>query len=171
MVVMNNSKTFDNYPAWIVIISQSLSLLIYALGAYIISGFGPIFAAAFLVYCFFLEVDLLRNACVHCCYYGKVCGLGKGKLAPLLFKKGDPKIFASREVSLKTLLPNIMVMLAPLILGLFKLITGFNWFTLGAIFLLVILSTFGNGVARSELVCKFCKQKELGCPAEKMLNK
>ena len=36
---------------------------------------------------------------------------------------------------------------------------------------IVILTTIGNGFIRGTLTCKYCKQGELGCPADRLFNK
>jgi len=37
--------------------------------------------------------------------------------------------------------------------------------------LLIGLATQGNYLVRSRIACKYCKQRELGCPAEKLFRK
>jgi hypothetical protein len=165
----NGPKCYEDYPLTIILASGSVSLLTYALGAYLISFFGMVSAFAYLVYCAFLEIDLFRSACVHCYYYGKNCGLGKGKLAALLFKKGNPDVFSGRKITWYSLMPNLLVLFVPLISGLTGLALAFDWGRFCALICLLLLSTLGNGFIRGELVCKFCKQKALGCPADKMI--
>jgi len=36
---------------------------------------------------------------------------------------------------------------------------------------LLLLATAGKGAVRSSLACKRCRQRELGCPAERLFAK
>jgi F0F1-type ATP synthase membrane subunit c/vacuolar-type H+-ATPase subunit K len=40
-----------------------------------------------------------------------------------------------------------------------------------AAIILVGLTTIGNGYIRGNLTCKYCKQREIGCPAEQLFSK
>jgi len=40
-----------------------------------------------------------------------------------------------------------------------------------ALLLLIVLSTTGNAFIRGTFTCKYCKQRDLGCPAEQLFNK
>jgi hypothetical protein len=90
---------FDHYPSWIVVLSNLVGLGIWALGAFILSGFGVIWSFPYLAYCIWLEFRLLKHSCTDCYYYGRVCAFGKGVLCALLFRKGDPRQFANRQIS------------------------------------------------------------------------
>ena len=64
-----------------------------------------------------------------------------------------------------------MVSLIPLVIGIALIIINFNWILLLLVFLLILLAFPINGFLRGSLACKYCKQRELGCPAEQLLNK
>ncbi|MDD5192345.1 MAG: hypothetical protein PHH54_03835 [Candidatus Nanoarchaeia archaeon] len=161
---------YENYPKWMVFVSNLLNILIYAIGFYIILGFGLAYSVIYLLYVGFLEVKVLKKSCVNCYYYGKRCCFGKGKLAPLFFKKRDNK-FSKHEMSWKYLIPDMLVSVIPIIAGIALLIIDFSWLILILILILAVLTSFGNGFVRGQLACKYCKQRELGCPAEKLFNK
>jgi hypothetical protein len=167
----NDEKHFENFPWWIVLLSNVFSILIYATGAFILAGFGIVTSFLYLLYCFFIEMTLLRRSCVNCYYYDKYCGLGKGKLCSLFFKKGDPQKFADKEISWIKMLPDFLVFIFPLIGGIVLLIQNFFWIILALLLFLIFLFCFGNNFIRGSLVCKYCKQMEHGCPAEKFFNK
>ena len=63
------------------------------------------------------------------------------------------------------MIPDIMVSLIPLSVGIILVIINFDLVLLIAILLLVFLTTSGNGYVRGTLACNNCKQKETGCPA------
>ena len=168
---MSQVKTYDNYPCGIIFISNLVSLAIYLIGAFIIFKIGLIWLAIYLLYILLLEINVMRKSCVNCYYYGKYCAFGKGKLAALFFKRGSSEDFIKRQITWKTMIPDILVSLIPLIVGVGLLIKNFSWLILILIILLGALMTVGNGFVRGSLACKFCKQKELGCPAEQLFNK
>jgi hypothetical protein len=63
------------------------------------------------------------------------------------------------------------VSLIPLVIGIILLILKFDFILLSALLLLVILTTTGNGFIRGKLTCRYCEQRESGCPADKFFKK
>ena len=169
---MQNNKAYENFPPCIPFLSCVLSISIYALGAYIFSQLDFFFTVLYLMFCLWIELKILKGSCVNCYYYGKTCGLGRGKLCALFYKKGNPEEFAKKEISWKDLIPDFMVLIFPLVGGIIVLIRGFTWLILALMVGLAILWLGGNALIRGSLACKYCKQKELtGCPAEQLFNK
>jgi len=169
---MKEIKCYEDYPYWIIIISNLLQLAIYTIGIIIIEPLGIIWILIYLAYIVFLEIRLLRKSCINCYYYGKRCAFGKGKLCSLFFKKGNPDNFASNDnMTWKDLLPDMLVAIIPLIIGIVMLIINFNWILLSLLILLFLLVSKGNELVRGSLACKYCKQREINCPAEKMFKK
>lgn len=167
---MSANECYENFPLWVVFLSNLVPLSIYIIGAYILAGLGILFSALYLLYCLFLEIRLLKEGCVNCYYYGKLCGFGKGKISSFLFKKGNPTKFYKREISWSDMLPDFMVYIFPIIGGIILLLRDFNWITLILIVIIVILSTGGTAFIRGSFACKYCKQRELGCPAERLFG-
>jgi len=165
------TKTYKDYPIGIPIFAIILSYITYLVGAYIIAGFGLIFAFLYLFYCFAIEMYVILRSCKNCFYYGKICGLGKGWVAPWFCEKGSPEKFADRKISFFELIPDFLVIIIPLISGVILLILNFSYVTLALLIILAILFFAGTALIRSNLVCKYCKQREIGCPAEKIFNK
>ena len=165
------NKTYEKFPFWMVLISDAVSFGIYLIGAYIIYQFGLIWFCLYLLFCLYQEFRVMRLSCIHCYYYGKLCGLGKGKIASLFLKKGDPKKFLEKDITWKDLIPDLLVALIPFLAGIYLLVTMFNWLMLCLTAILLLITTFGNGYIRSNIVCKYCKQRELGCPAEKLFSR
>jgi len=164
-------KKYDNYPLWIVILSNTVSISIYGLGFMIMTRLGWIISILYLIYILILEYKLIRNHCINCFYWGKTCGFGKGRISSWFFKKGDISKFCANEMSWKDMIPDLLVSLVPFITGIVLMIIKFDYIILIALILLMLLSTIGNGFIRGTLTCRYCKQKELGCPADKLFNK
>ncbi len=153
-----------------VMIADAVSFGIYAIGAYIMFQLGAVWGWLYLAFCIYFELRVMRFSCVYCYYYGKLCGLGKGKIAALLFGKGDPKKFLEKQITWKDLIPDLLIALVPFILGIYLLIRNFSWLLLLLEAVLFLLATTGNGYIRGNIVCKYCKQREIGCPAEKLFG-
>ena len=170
-MTMEETKSYENFPAWIALLVTAVTLSIYAIGAYILAGFGVLFSSIYLLYCFLIELNVLRRSCVDCYYYGRTCGLGRGKLCALFFKKGEPQRFAEKEISWSAILPDFMVSIIPLVGGIILLIIDFTWLLVVLLALLFILAFGGNAVVRGSFACKYCKQREIGCPAEQLFSK
>lgn len=168
---MQNNKVYENFPVWIPLLSCVQSIAIYALGAFIFFQIAIIFAVLYLLFCLWIELRILMKSCVNCYYYGKICGLGRGKLSALLFKKGYPESFAETDFSWKDLIPDFLVPVFPLIAGIIVLIIDFTWLILALTAILIVLFFYGNSLIRGSLACKYCKQRELGCPAEQLFDK
>jgi hypothetical protein len=168
---MNQIKTYENFPIWIVILTNLVSLTIYAIGAYILYGFGPLYMGAYLLYCIWVESRILTKSCTDCYYYGKLCAFGKGKLCSWLLKKGSPQEFTDKKITWYDILPDFLVSLIPLIAGIVLLILRFSWLLLSLLIILFLLSFIGTGLIRGCLACRYCKQREIGCPAEQLFRK
>ncbi|HUV02414.1 MAG TPA: hypothetical protein VMW67_03055 [Desulfobacteria bacterium] len=168
---MEGTESYENFPAWIALLATAVTLSIYALGAYILAGFGVFVAILYLLYCLLIELNVLRRSCVDCYYYGKLCGLGRGKLCSVLFKKGDPQRFVEKESSWAALLPDFLVTIIPLVGGIILLIADFTWLLVALVALLAVLAFGGTAVVRGSFACKYCKQREIGCPAEQLFCK
>ena len=65
----------------------------------------------------------------------------------------------------------MLVLLIPLGVGLYLMIQMFDAPLLLLMIILVVLAFPGNGFVRSNLACLHCRQRELGCPAEKLFRK
>jgi hypothetical protein len=169
--MINKATTYLRYPAGIVLVSNLVSLLIYGLGFYIILKIGLFYSLIFLLYLILFEFRLMRYHCVNCYYWGKTCGFGKGKVSSLFFKHGDPAKFCRAKMTWKDLIPDLLISLVPAVSAIILLTMKYDLKLLLALLFLIALTTAGNGYIRGSLACKYCKQKEIGCPADAFFNK
>ena len=168
---MIKTKSYENFTLWIPFIAIFVSIISYSIGALIISRFGIIFSILYLIYCIGAELMVIIRSCKDCWYYGKICGLGRGKIVPLFVKKGDTKKFAERDISVVHMLPDFLVVIFPLIAGIILSILDFSILILIMMIVLIFLFFGGTAFIRGSFACKYCKQKEIGCPADKIFNK
>ena len=168
---MRNTKSYEIFPLWIPFIAILISVISYGIGAIILSGFGIIFSILYILYCIAMELMIIFRSCKNCWYYGKICGLGKGKIAPMLVKKGDMKKFADRDISMVHMIPDFLVVILPLLGGIILLVLNFSILVISLMVLLIILFFGGTAFIRGTFACKYCKQKDIGCPAFDIFNK
>lgn len=165
---MDESPCYESYPLSVVVLANLLALAIYALGAWVLAGWAIWLAALYLLYCLLMEVNVMRRSCVKCAYYGKMCAFGKGRLCSFFFKQGDPSGFAERQISWFEMVPDFLVSVIPVVGGIALLIRGFSWGVLAMVAGLLLLSLGGNAFVRGTFACRYCKQRESGCPAAEL---
>jgi hypothetical protein len=164
----NQIKGYECYPWWSVLIDNFVTLSLYAAGFYLLYLIWPWAMAFFFLYLIYLEWSIYHEGCVSCYYYGKVCHSGRGAIAKLFCKRGDPNVFLTRSVSFKDFLPQFVPNLVVILAGLYLLITnGFNWLIL-LLMLWPVATFFLNQITFGQLACPHCKQAELGCPVYDM---
>ena len=168
---MTQQVFFDRYPAGIVLVSVLQTLFIYASGAAIMLYAAPTWAALYLAFCLWSEYRVLRKSCVNCVYYGQICAFGRGLVCSWIFRKGDPAAFNTRTPTWAALIPDLLISLLPFSVGTFFLIRSFTWPLVGLMVLLVLLAFPGTGFIRSQLACAHCRQRQLGCPAERLFGR
>jgi hypothetical protein len=168
-----NTKTslFENFPGWMVVVCNAVGLAVYTIGLYLMIRLGVVWGVLYAVYCLWVEGRVLSRSCRFCYYFGKRCAFGKGKVSSWFLTQGDSETFCTKQVSWRDVAPDFLVSLIPLGVGIFLLVRGFSWLVLLLIVALVGLGSVGTGLVRGNLACKHCKQRELGCPAQKLFSK
>ncbi len=162
-------KGYENYPLFSVLIDNLVAYSSAVVGMCLLYLINPWFALVLFCYVLYIEWTIFKDGCVHCYYYGKVCHSGKGKLAPLMFKKGDPKVFCEKSVSFKDFFPQMLGSVVPIVAGIYLLVTaGFNWLILGLTLWPIVSWFVGNPIIFGQLACPHCRQAEICCPVYKM---
>jgi len=164
------SEIYETYPVFGVLLCNIFAAGVALLGAYILWPYGIAVPALYLIYVFLMEFQTLREGCIYCYYYGKMCFCGKGLCAARLLKKGDPKKFMEKEFTWKSILPMFMIALLPIVLGAILLLIEFDWILLAAVIAIGVLGFPAQGVIHG-WACKYCKQREIGCPACELFSK
>ncbi len=168
---MQEPGNFEKYPISIVIGSNLVSLLTYGIGIYILYQISIFLAIGYVIFILLLEYRLWSSHCVNCYYYGKTCAFGKGRLSALFFPKGPIEQFNQKKMTWVDIIPDFLVFLIPFVAGVVLLYQDFTWIILILIIALFLLSFLGNALVRGGLACKYCMQRGIGCPAEKLFNK
>jgi len=167
---MQEPGCHEKYPVQIVIVSNLVLLLIYGIGAFILYQIGLIWVIGYAVFILVLEFRLLGRHCVNCYYYGRICAFGKGYLCSLFFPQGQTEEFGKMKITWKDIVPDFLVFIIPVFAGIVFLIQEFTWIILILILALVLLGFLGNALVRGQLACRYCKQREIGCPAQQLFD-
>ena len=167
---MQEPDCHENYPATTVIASNLVSFLIYGIGVYILYQSGLIWVIGYILFILLLEFRLMRGHCVDCYYYGRICAFGKGRLSSLFFPKGRPEQFSQMKITWKDIVPDFLVFIVPMLAGIVLLLREFTWTVLMLVIALFLLGFLGNALVRGQLACRYCKQREIGCPAAQLFD-
>jgi hypothetical protein len=132
---------------------------------------GIVWGMLYATYCFWMGWGVLSRSCRYGDYFGKRCGFGKGRVCSWFFTKGTGQTLSMKKITWRDIVPDFMVSLIPLVAGIAMLIRSFSWTALLLIIILAFLGSAGTGFVRSQVACKYCKQRELGCQAEQLFSK
>jgi hypothetical protein len=161
----------EKYPLWIVMIANLVPLLIYAIGVYLLFRLSVFWAIAYLLFVLLIEFRLISGHCTDCYYYGRTCAFGKGRLSARFFPKGSPARFSAMEITGKDILPDFLTFFIPVLAGIVLLIREFSGTIVALIVVLLLLGFAGNALVRGRLACRYCKQRVIGCPAERLFQR
>ena len=161
----------ENFPLRMVVPTLLAQLAVYVLGGFVILRFGPVFLAIYIACILGLEYRLLRHSCVDCYYYGRTCCFGRGRLCALILGKGDPKRFPERKIGWVRILPDFLISIVPLLAGIILLALRFDILLFAVVAALAILAFPANGFIRGAWACRYCRQREAGCPAEHLFSR
>jgi hypothetical protein len=165
------TSSFENFPWWMVAMCNAVGLALYAIGLCLMARLGIVWGVLYAAYCVWMEWRLLSRSCRSCYYFGKRCGFGKGRVCAWFFTQGSEPTWRRKRFSWRDVAPDFMVSLMPLGAGITLLIRSFSWLVLVLLVTLAFLGSVGTGFVRGHLACKYCKQRELGCPAEQLFSK
>lgn len=160
----------ERYPVWVVMIANLVPFSLYLSGFLIMSRLGWIVAVSYLIFVALIEFRVISRHCINCYYWGKLCAFGKGRISSLFFKKGNAAKFCEKEMAWKDMIPDLLVSAIPVVTGVILLIIKFDLRLLVPLLILILMTTMGNAFVRGKLACKYCKQREIGCPADKLFN-
>jgi hypothetical protein len=162
---------FESVPWWMVVVCSGVGLAIYVIGFCLMARMGVVWGLLYAAYGVWMEWRLLSGSCRYCYYFGKRCGFGKGRICSWFLAKAPERGPSASQMSWRNLVPDFLVSLIPIGVGVVILIRSFSWPLLLLLFALVLLGSVGTGVVRGQVACKYCKQRELGCPAEQLFSK
>ena len=164
-------KAYECYPWSSLLIYNAFCFAQYIIGFILVELANPILGKLFIAYIVYLEVKLYKEGCRHCYYYGKRCFGGRGNVAKLFLKKGDPKKFAEKEVTGKSLIPQMLLLILPTAAGAWMLYQGFSFLILGLVTIPWIIWFVVTPQIYGKMACPHCKQGRICCPANEFFSK
>jgi hypothetical protein len=160
----------DEFPVSTVVYNWATAGGVMALGVAVAVQFG---AGALIAYALLLVVALvgiLATVCARCeSYYGHRCGLGLGKVVPLLFKQGQTDLYLRTPMQFVLVILFLLGMAWPIVGGIVLLREGLGvWRLVQVVTAAALLLAFA--VPHPRLVCNHCRQGECGaCPMGKRI--
>jgi len=152
---------YDDYPIRIVILNLIELLSALVLGLLLVAQLGWWAVLLYAVVGCLGLMLALAYGCTRCFYYGRVCGLGLGKIAPLVFRQRDEEEFgqAISQTVAWTLVG--LVLALPVAAGLVSLARGLSvpGLAMLVVFLVLIVVIV---LTHSRYVCGHCRQARDG---------
>jgi hypothetical protein len=153
----------EESPKARIIFENIMMLLLFALVTIACWFFNPVIAWIYLAFAIIMvEIVLRKLVCTNCYYYDKWGPMGWGKLAALLFKKGDINNFDSSTGIKLAPLTYGAISFIPMIFVIISTVQNFLVFKLIVLIMLIAIIIFSAAIGRKE-ACRNCKMRLL-CP-------
>ena len=148
----------ESYGLGQVITENVLILAHIALGAWAMASI-PYLSIVYVAFLLFMLLFFLRkHLCTHCCYYGKLCHCGWGKLAlPYKQGSGNQKIAAPAAG-----MTWIILMGLPVLVTIGLCIFDFSTLRIIQLAALIVFAAIQFFIHKTD--CKTCKNRD-DCPA------
>ena len=170
MATSATEDKLENYPIKIVCVSTTLTLISYLLGTLVLYVLNPVLGTLFLLLAVSTLIVSMKLRCTNCYYLGKYCNFGLGKLATILFKKGDLNEFSNPKKVIPTAILSFGTILLPIIAGIGLILFDFSLINLGLLIIYFLFGIVPNFFVRGNF-CGKCKQGQLGCPSYEQMIK
>jgi hypothetical protein len=160
---------YDEFPVSTVVYNWVTAGGVIALGAVVSVQFGLGVLVGYVLLVAVAVLGILATVCARCeSYYGHRCGLGLGKVVPVLFKHGQTNLYFRTPMQFVYVGLLLVGLIWPVIGGVVLLVQGFGtWRLVQLVAVVFLLLAFG--VPHPKLVCDHCRQGECGaCPAGKI---
>jgi hypothetical protein len=152
----SNNELYHSFPMSTVFLRNLLNLIIFGLGAGLLSGFGSWAVITYLAFCAVMMLWVLRFFCRYCLYYGSTCVAGFGRIVPLLFQKGPAESFPS---SAWCSVPMLLSFVVPTLGGLYLLIRSFSVTTLVVLILFLVACFVVSPILMNTRGCVHCRNQ------------
>ena len=155
----------DEFPVSTVVYNWATAGGVMALGAVVAAQFGVGVLVGYALLLAIAAVGILATVCARCAsYYGHRCGLGLGRIVPVLFKPGQTDLYFRTPMQFVYVLLFLVGILWPIVGGVVLLVGGFSMGRLAQLIAAVVLM-LAFAVPHPKLVCSHCRQGNCGaCP-------
>jgi hypothetical protein len=136
--------------------------IMYILGSLIILFLGFLYLIAYILYCIFSTLWVMRFVCTHCPHYDKAkCPSGYARVSAKLFKKRSTRDF--RKMFARNIGVVIPSWIIPVFVGIFLFIDNVSLVLLVLLILFVINGFVVLPLASRKYGCEKCELKDQ-CP-------
>ncbi|MFX0115453.1 MAG: hypothetical protein ACFFB3_12965 [Candidatus Hodarchaeota archaeon] len=156
---------YESYPHRIMSLSLGQMILSNLIGILIFYLIIDWLGLVYFFLCLIMLFVAMKFRCSYCYYYDKRCPSGLGKLCKFFFKQGASEEFQNPRNIAPTATLSVAVLLLPFGGGLVLLFEEFSWFVLMLLILYLLIAGLSGYFLRKDLLCKNCKQGQIGCPA------
>jgi hypothetical protein len=156
---------YEEFPVSTVAYNWAVAGGVMALGAVVSAQFGVGALAGYGLLLLVALVGSLATVCARCeGYYGHRCGLGLGKVVPLLLQKRQTELYLRMPIQFVYVVLFLVGMTWPIVGGAVLLARGFGvWRLVQLVAAAALLLAFA--APHSRLVCSHCRQGACGaCP-------
>ena len=156
---------YDEFPVSTVVYNLVTAGGLMALGAAVAAQFGLGVLIGYVLLLAVAVAGILATVCARCAgYYGHRCGLGLGKIVPVLFKQGQTDFYLRTPMQFVYVILLLVGMVWPIVGGVVLLARGAGAGRLAQLVAAVIL-LLAFAVPHPKLVCRHCRQGECAaCP-------
>jgi hypothetical protein len=160
---------YDEFPISTVVYNCVMVAGVMALGAVVAVQFGVGALIGYVLLLLIATIGILATTCARCeSYYGHRCGLGMGKIVPLLFKRKRTDLYLRTPMQFVYVGLLLVGLIWPVVGGVVLLTQSFSAWRLAQLVAAVVL-LLAFGVPHPKLICSHCRQGECGaCPAGKI---
>jgi hypothetical protein len=162
---------YDEFPVSTVVYNWVVAGGVMALGTAVAAQFGVGVLVGYALLLVVALVGTMATLCARCAgYYDHRCGLGLGKVVPLLFKQGQTDLYLRTPMQFVYLVLFLMGMAWPIVGGVVLLVDGFSvWRLVQLVAAVALLLAFA--VPHPRLVCSHCRQGACGaCPVGRKMR-
>jgi hypothetical protein len=153
----SEQELYDDFPMTTVVLRNLLNLIIFGLGAGLLSGFGRWAAIAYLALCVVMLLWVLTLFCRYCLYYGSTCVAGFGRIVPLLFQKGPEESFPR---AFWCTIPMLLSIVIPVLGSLYLLVTDLSVTTLVLLILFLVACFVVSPILMKTRGCVHCRNQD-----------
>ncbi len=160
----------DEFPVSTVVYNWVTAGGVMTLGAAVAVQFGVGVLVGYALLLVVALVGVMATVCARCeSYYGCRCGLGLGRVVPLLFEQGQTDLYLRTPMQFVFVILFLLGMAWPIVGGVVLLREGFGvWRLVQLVAAVALLLAFA--VPHPRLVCSHCRQGECGaCPMGKKM--
>ncbi len=115
---------YDEFPISTMVYNWVTAGGVMILGAVVAAQFGMGALVGYVLLMLVAVLGVAATVCARCGYYGSHCGLGMGKIVPLLFKQGRTDLYLRTPMQFVYVILFLVGLIWPIVGGVVLLVGG-----------------------------------------------